>query len=119
MKNLKTLRKSKQYTLQQLAKELAISAQVLSRYEREERQADYSTLAKIANFFDVSIDYLLGQSIYYYPDKVKEIKSFSEITSEEQALLNDFRSLPHQERAQAIEYVHYLADKRGSKNKHA
>lgn len=42
-----------------------------------------------------------------------------QLTQEEQTLLNNFRSLPRQERAQAIEYVQYLADKRGSKNKHA
>ena len=114
MKNLKILRKSKNYTLQQLAQELEISTQVLSRYEREERQADYATLSKIAHYFDVSIDYLLGISSYYYPDKVKEIKKAGLSPSEEE-LLNIFRSLPGLEQTQAIEYVHYLADKRGKK----
>lgn len=60
MKNLKKLRKGANLTLQELANELELTPQVLSRYEREEHQADYNTLAKIARFFNVSIDYLLG-----------------------------------------------------------
>lgn len=34
----------------------------ISRYETEERQADYETLIKIADYFNVSIDYLLGRT---------------------------------------------------------
>ncbi len=117
MKNLKILRKSANLTLLELAEDLGTSAQVLSRYEREEHQADYNTLQKIANYFDVSIDYLLGFSTYYYPDNVK--KSSSNLTSEEQELLNNYRSLPAPERAQASEYVNFLTERRGIKNKHA
>lgn len=118
MKNLKILRKNNNFTLQKLANELSISPQVLSRYEREERQADYETLKKIAIFFDVSIDYLLGASTYYYPDKIKELKN-AELTLDEKKLLDDFRSLPRSERNQASEYVHYLAHRRGIQNKNA
>ena len=103
-------------TLQQLADELGTSNQVLSRYERGDREADYNTLAKIARFFNVSIDYLLGAT---KDEIVLKEKSSPELTSEEQSLLNDFRSLPRQERAQASEYVHYLAERRGNKNKNA
>ena len=103
-------------TLQQLADELGTSNQVLSRYERGEREADYATLTKIARFFNVSIDYLLGTT---KDEIVPKEKSSPELTSEEQSLLNDFRSLQRQERAQASEYVHYLATRRGNKNKNA
>lgn len=34
----------------------------LSRYENELRQADYKTLILFADYFDVSIDYLLGRT---------------------------------------------------------
>lgn len=120
MKNLKSLRKSQNYTLTQLSTELGISPQVLSRYERGEREADYSTLSKIAAFFDVSIDYLLGVSTYFYPDRIKEQKSPAPtLTQAEQDLLNDFRSLPRPEQAQAAEYVHFLAERRGTKKQNA
>lgn len=34
----------------------------LSRYENETRQADYKTLILFADYFGVSIDYLLGRT---------------------------------------------------------
>lgn len=34
----------------------------VSRYENREREADYETLIKFADYFDVSLDYLLGRT---------------------------------------------------------
>ena len=59
---LKDLRKEKKITQLQLAMELNMSQNTISRYETGERQAGYDELIKIANFFDVSIDYLLGRT---------------------------------------------------------
>ena len=59
---LRDLRTQKKETLQQCAKKLNLSVQVLSRYERCEREPDYKTLIRIADYFNVSIDYLLGRS---------------------------------------------------------
>ena len=89
MKNLLLLRKQKGISQAQLSKDLGIYQQVLSRYERGEREADYTTLAKIAKYFDVSIDYLLGESEYYYPDRLTILK----LTPEEKELLYEYRSL--------------------------
>ena len=36
----------------------------VSRYENLEREADYETLIKIADYFDVSLDYLMGRKDY-------------------------------------------------------
>ena len=70
MERLKSLRKEKDLTLEELAQALGMTKQVLSRYERGEREADYKTLVKIADFFEVSIDYLIGHSVYYFPDMI-------------------------------------------------
>lgn len=59
---LKDLRKEKGITQLQLAMELNMSQNTISRYETGERQAGYDELIKIANYFNVSIDYLLGRS---------------------------------------------------------
>ena len=34
----------------------------ISRYENFEREADYETLIKFADYFDVSLDYVLGRT---------------------------------------------------------
>ena len=59
---LKELRKSKRITQQRLAIELNLTQKMISRYERGERQADYQTLIALADYFNVSIDYLLGRT---------------------------------------------------------
>ena len=45
-----------------LAMDLHINQNSISRYERGEREADYATLIKIADYFQVSIDYLLERT---------------------------------------------------------
>lgn len=56
---LKELRKKKGITQLKLAMDLKMSQNSISRYETGEREADYATLISFANYFDVSIDYLL------------------------------------------------------------
>ena len=88
MQRLKELRKKDQLTLDQLGNILGISRQVLSRYERGEREADYATLKKLASYFNVSIDYLLGYSNFYHPDAIK-----NNTPSKEIELLSMFRKM--------------------------
>ena len=57
---LKELRKEKGISQLKLAMDLSMNQNTISRYETEERQADYETLIKIADYFNVSIDYLLA-----------------------------------------------------------
>ena len=59
---LKELRKQRQISQLKLALDLNMNQNTISRYETLEREADYETLIRIADYFDVSIDYLLGRS---------------------------------------------------------
>ncbi len=59
---LKSLRKAKKISQLKLALDLNMNQNSISRYETGEREADYDTLIKIADYFDVSLDYLLGRS---------------------------------------------------------
>ena len=45
-----------------LALDLNMNQNTVSRYENMEREADYETLIKIADYFNVSLDYLLGRT---------------------------------------------------------
>ncbi|MBO8168170.1 MAG: helix-turn-helix transcriptional regulator [Thermoanaerobacteraceae bacterium] len=54
------LRQEKGLTQNELAERLKISRSALSLYELGKRQPDYETLQKIAKYFDVTTDYLLG-----------------------------------------------------------
>ena len=62
---LRFLRKELDYSLRKMADELGISFSALGKYERNEHQPDFETLEKIADYFDVSIDWLLGRTQGY------------------------------------------------------
>jgi len=59
---LKKLRKTKNISQLKLAMDLGMNQNSISRYETGERQADYETLIAFADYFNVSIDYLLGRT---------------------------------------------------------
>lgn len=59
---LKELRKEKKISQLKLALDLSMNQNTISRYETGEREADYKTLIKIADYFNVSIDYLLERT---------------------------------------------------------
>ena len=60
---LKELRKKKRISQQRLATELNMNQSTISRYENVSRQADYDTLIKFADYFGVTLDYLLGRDM--------------------------------------------------------
>lgn len=62
MMRLKELRKSRNISQLKLAIEIGANQNSISRYENGEREADYQTLIDIADYFDVSIDYLLERT---------------------------------------------------------
>lgn len=59
---LKQLRKQKNINQVKLAMDLETTQNTISRYETGDREADYATLIKIADYFNVSIDYLLERT---------------------------------------------------------
>ena len=59
---LKELRKERKISQLKLAIDLNMNQNTISRYENMEREADYETLVKFADYFGVSVDYLLGRT---------------------------------------------------------
>lgn len=59
--NLKKLRKEKGISQLKLAMDLNMTQNTISRYETGEREPGINELIKIADYFDVSIDYLVGR----------------------------------------------------------
>lgn len=59
---LKELRLEKGLLQTDIAKLLSVSLRQVQRYEKDESDMALSTAAKLAEYFDVSIDYLTGRS---------------------------------------------------------
>ena len=72
MEKLPELRKEINISQSTLAKELGIAQNTLSQYESGKREPDNETLIKLADFFNVSIDYLLGKSEFKNFDEMLE-----------------------------------------------
>ena len=59
---IKELRKSRHITQLKMALDLHMTQNTISRYESGEREADYQTLIRLADYFNVSVDYLLERT---------------------------------------------------------
>ena len=59
---LKALREKRGISQLKLAMDLDMNQTSISRYETGAREADYKSLIKFADYFDVSIDYLLERT---------------------------------------------------------
>ncbi len=59
---LKQLRIARGITQQRLAIDLNMNQNSISRYENGTREADYRTLILFADYFHVSVDYLLERT---------------------------------------------------------
>lgn len=64
-----TLRKEKGWSQQQLAKKIGTSGPIIGRYERDEMVPSVEVALKLANAFNITLDYLVDNT-----GKVTEIK---------------------------------------------
>lgn len=58
---IKLLREKHELTQEQMARKVGISRAALAKYEINNREPDFKTVKLIADFFNVSIDYLLDR----------------------------------------------------------
>lgn len=59
MEKLRELRKEKGISLKELGSVVNVAESTMSLYENGKRQPDYETLLKLAEYFGVTVDYLL------------------------------------------------------------
>ena len=62
MERIKELREAKGLNQHGLALKLNFSQSTISYYETGERKPDLDALVRLSDFFDVSVDYLIGKS---------------------------------------------------------
>lgn len=91
IKNLRRLRESRGISQQKLADILGITQQSIYKYEKLKIEPDIGTLVLMADYFNTTVDYLIGHTP---PDCPEEL----ELTKDEWALLRDYRQLSESER---------------------
>ncbi len=117
--NLKILRKQMGVTQQRMANTLNTSRSCISNYESGNRQPDNETIRHIADYFDVSVDYLLGRStiktvIKNDEDMFDIQKAISRVNLCDKL---DVRCAPAHIKCALLEFYIYLTKKEGMQKK--
>src|SRR5690606_35436184 len=86
---IKQLRERNGIQQKDFAKKIGVSNVVLSRYESGERKPDYDTLIKIADFFEVTTDFLLGRETIAIDQNKESLFPFDVVGISQ----NDFENL--------------------------
>lgn len=110
MKVLKELRRTKKITQDKLADILRVSRSTISMWEIDASEPDTETVRRIADFFDVSTDYLLGRTDdpnpqpLVIPDELKDVRvAFHK---------GDTEDLTQDEVDKIAEYVKFIKEQR-------
>ncbi|WP_458407190.1 helix-turn-helix domain-containing protein [Anaerotignum sp.] len=102
---LKELRKSRNISQQKLGAYLNYGYTAIANYESGRNEPSFDTLMKIAVFFDVTVDYLIGLS--------DEPMIMNTISISETRLLEMYRKLNEENKQIIMEMVGIIFEKRG------
>jgi len=106
--NLRLLRKEKSISQQKLADAIGMSQQSINQYENHDTEPDILTLCKLADYFETTVDYLIGHT---------DIRNHIEPTSayhlnaDEGGVIDRYRALTPKERACVAQVIDTLLDK--------
>ncbi len=104
---LKELRDEKKLSQEEVAKAIGTSQTNIGRWEKGLNEPSSGFVIKLANYFEVSIDYLLGREDDFGNVVVSEN---NEITPEEKELLTLFRSLPNIRRKTVMDSIRFMSE---------
>lgn len=113
LSNLKKIRESKNITQTKLSTDLGVSQELISRYEIGSSFPQTQMLIQLANYFNCSTDYLLGQTDISTP-----IKYFSNDSDNLKAteLYNKYNSLSPEDKIYFDRFLSFLLDNTNNSN---
>lgn len=88
--NLKKLREDASISQKALADAIGVSQQSVNKYENHNIEPDIETLIRIADFFETSVDYLIGHSSVRR--RIEEVHVF-ELNDRESKVMEQYRAL--------------------------
>lgn len=95
LKNLKVLRDGASVSQKQLAEAIGVSQQSINKYENHNIEPDIETLIRIADYFETSVDYLIGHTSIRR--KIEKVTAY-ELNEEESNIIEQFRKLSIKQR---------------------
>lgn len=104
---IKELRKRRRITQSDLAKIVNVTQDSISLWEMNKRVPDTQYVILLADYFNVSTDFLLGRSDDFGNGVISES---NEITPEEKELLTLFRGLPNIRRKTVMDSIRFISE---------
>ena len=95
LENLKALREEAAISQKQLAEAIGVSQQSINKYENHNIEPDIETMIRIADYFDTSVDYLIGHGTLRH--KLEAVTPY-ELNQEESAVMDSYRKLSRKQR---------------------
>ena len=109
---LKQLRTARGMTQDDLAGVLNVSRSTIAGYEARNNQPDYDKLVQIADFYNVTIDFLLSGEIKQPQDIHARLYSDKAL---EQQLIEVFHPLPYEVKLYILDYARYQKENHSPK----
>lgn len=103
---LKRLRTKKGLTSEELCSKIGIKGGSYRNYERNDRKPDYDTLVKLADFYNVSTDYLLGRPDAKPPEEpLDEFARKKHLKSLEKVFMKKYLALTEEQRDKVLDFL--------------
>lgn len=116
--NLKRFRKYNGYTQQQISNYLGVTRQAYSHYEAGERVPNYVILAKLAEFYNISVDNLiLPEEEYEEMKRAEQNSPYRYLPERERKLIEMMKELSENEQEDLFLYLKHKVAKYKSKEK--
>ena len=113
MIRLKELREENGLSQKKLADSIDTSQRNIGRWENGENEPTMSQLVKLANYFNCSIDFLVGKE----DDYVDVLTNSTSLSSREQKLLKLYALLDNEEKDKILSDVEFYANRNTKLNK--
>lgn len=105
---MKLLRRSRGISQQKLADALGISQQSVNQYENHSVEPDIGTLSRMADYFETSIDYIVGRTTIRRA--IERTETFY-LNEDEAGVMNRYRALTPRERRCVAVVIETLMEK--------
>lgn len=107
---LKLLREQKNLTKKQVADAIEVTERAYITYEYGQRDVSTGTLQKLADFYGVTTDYLLGRPEAKAPaDLIRAVAAERQLTSAQQGILAAYLYMDSGDREKLVEYIRQFA----------
>lgn len=102
LENLKALREAAAISQKQLAEAIGVSQQSINKYENHNIEPDIETMIRIADYFNTSVDYLIGNSTVRR--KIENVTPY-ELNDEEARMVDNYRKLTKKQKECTITLI--------------